>query len=342
VPSVVVYGHRRMGKSSILHNLGARFGAQTVIVDFNMQRVGRVRSNAQLLYQLAVTMFDACEQHGIQPASGFAEPQEQDFAEDSPGFGFSRFLSRLERVRDGRRFIITVDEFEKLEEQMEEGRLTPDLLDFWRGTFMTYPWFIMAFAGLYTLEERRHDYWNPLFGSVNAIRVSFLSPAAAQRLIVQPTPDFDLDYDEDAVAEIITLTGGQPFLIQLIGHSLVSRFNQQVFEQGQPHERRFSLADVQTVIADPAFASDGSAYFHGVWNQAQQSEPDGQTIILRVLAPHKAGLTLDDLVRSTGLDAAQVQAALHTLLQHDIVWRDGERYGFAVELMRRWAAGMEH
>jgi predicted Rossmann fold nucleotide-binding protein DprA/Smf involved in DNA uptake len=122
----------------------------------------------------------------------------------------------------------------------------------------------------------------------------------------------------------------------------VSRFNQQVFEQGQPHERRFSLADVQTVIADPAFASDGSAYFHGVWNQAQQSEPDGQTIILRVLAPHKAGLTLDDLVRSTGLDAAQVQAALHTLLQHDIVWRDGERYGFAVELMRRWAAGMEH
>jgi len=33
-PSVVLYGHRRMGKPSILHNLGARFGARTVVVDF--------------------------------------------------------------------------------------------------------------------------------------------------------------------------------------------------------------------------------------------------------------------------------------------------------------------
>lgn len=103
--------------------------------------------------------------------------------------------------------------------------LDDDLLAFWGGIITTFPWFVMAFAGLYTLEERRCDYWSPLFGSVTGIKVGFLAPDAARRLITQPGPDFDLDYDEDAIAAIIALTGGQPFLIQLIGHALVMRFN---------------------------------------------------------------------------------------------------------------------
>jgi hypothetical protein len=58
-PSVVLYGHRRMGKSSILHNLGAHFGANTVVVDFNMQRVGLVGSTGELLHNMATALSDA-------------------------------------------------------------------------------------------------------------------------------------------------------------------------------------------------------------------------------------------------------------------------------------------
>ena len=44
----------------------------------------------------------------------------------------------------------------------------------------TYPWFIVAFAGLHTLQEMTSDYWHPLFGSVTRIPVSFLSPGASK------------------------------------------------------------------------------------------------------------------------------------------------------------------
>ena len=102
--------------------------------------------------------------------------------------------------------------------------------------------------------------WNPLFGSVTAILVSFLSPKAAQRLIVQPSPDFNLDYDPEAIDLIIKLTNGQPYLIQLICHSLVTLFNRQIFEEGRERERKFTTSDVEAVIEAPEFYRDGNAY----------------------------------------------------------------------------------
>ena len=239
-------------------------------------------------------------------------------------------------MRDGRRLIITIDEFEKIEALIEEGRLTPALLDFWRGTFMKFPWFVLAFAGLYTLEERRHDYWNPLFGSVTGIKVSFLTPGAARRLITEPSPDFDLDYDEDALAQIIAFTGGQPFLVQLIGHTLVTRFNQLTYEAGREQERRFHLADVEQVIAAPEFDRDGNAYFSGVWWQAEHSAPSEQLAVLRALAPHATGLSLDDLAAAASLEQGQAHEALTKLCYHDVVSECAGCYRYTVELMRRW------
>jgi hypothetical protein len=81
-PSVVLYGHRRMGKSSILHNLGARFGRDTVVVDFNMQRVGLVASTGELLYNLALAVYDS-----ISPSPN---PSHQGRGIDSPTPGPSQ------------------------------------------------------------------------------------------------------------------------------------------------------------------------------------------------------------------------------------------------------------
>lgn len=116
-------------------------------------------------------------------------------------------------------------------------------------------------------------------------------------------------------------------------------FNQQTFEEGRERARCFSVDDVAAVLNAPTFDRDGDAYFRGVWQQAEQSTPAGQTVVLWALCQHTAtldaktldtahrahpGMTVDELVTATGLDAAHVQAALATLQRH--------------ELMRRWVA----
>jgi hypothetical protein len=340
-PSVVLYGHRRMGKSSILHNLGARFGSQTTIVDFNTQREGMVNNTSELLYNLALAIYDALPDPMKQTLEG-GEPDEESFFQHNPHTTFNRFLKRLDKVRAGTRFIITVDEFELLEKLIEEKKLDPSLLDFWRSLIQTFPWFIMAFAGLHTLRERTEDYWHPLYASVIAVPVSFLSPESAYRLITQPTPDFALDYDKEATDQIIALTSGQPYLTQLICHGLVTRFNRQTFEEGKERERRFSLDDVEAVINAPEFFRDGNAYFTGVWVQAEKSHPPEQIGVLKALSRSDQGMSLEELSEQTSYDIETIQQALTTLTAHDVVRETAEGWRFSVELMRRWVREKEN
>lgn len=334
--SVVLFGHRRMGKSSILQNLGDRFGAGTIIVNFNMENYGWAQNNGELLFNLALQLYDSWCDSGHNE---LAEPDEGQFLNHNPYMAFNRFLTCLDRVVKGERFIITVDEFEIIEEGINEARFDSYLLRYWRGTFQNYPWFIMAFAGLHNLEEMCKDYWHPLYSSVRSISVSFLSPKAARRLITRPNPNFAVDYDSDAIEQIIKLTNGQPYLVQLICHTLITRFNRQTFEEGIERERRFTFEDVEAVINAPEFYRDGNAYFNGVWVQAETSEPTGQVDILKALS--RTSLSLNAIADKTGLNLEEVQAALETLKRHDVIEQRDEQYVYTVELMRRWVERQE-
>ncbi|HAJ60434.1 MAG TPA: hypothetical protein DCP31_15155, partial [Cyanobacteria bacterium UBA8543] len=282
-PSVVLYGHRSMGKSSILRNLGIRLETQTTVVDFNMQWVGLVDNTGELLYKLAIKIYDALP---VALQERREEPSRKQFCDRNPYTALDRFLRHLDRVRAGQRFIVTIDEFELIEKLIEEQRLEPRLLEFWQGLIQTYPWFLLIFAGLHTLEEMTQDYWHPLLESVTAIPVSFLSPEAAKRLIEQPSPTFNLDYEPNAVEEIIKLTNGQPYLIQLIGRGLVTRFNRQTLEENIKREPRFTLEDVEAVINAPEFYQDS----HPLANSAQQKNKNS--------SPNSCLLTSDSYIQA--------------------------------------------
>lgn len=328
-PSVLLYGHRRMGKSSILQNLGNYFDSATIVVNFNMENYGWAQNNGELLFNLALQLYDAWYDSGHNE---LLEPDEELFLNKNPYMAFNRFLANLNRLVNNERFIITVDEFEIIEDGIKEGRLDSDLLRYWRGTFQNYPWFIMAFAGLYTLEEMCRDYWNPMYSSARLIPVSFLTPQAARKLITSPTDDFSFDYEQEAVKLIIQLTNGQPFLIQLICHTLVEQFNRQL-QEAIKQEPYFTLNQVHSIIETPEFYVMGNAYFNGIWIQAE-SNPSDQHTILKVLS--KANLSLSEIADETDLNLEQVKIALETLQRHDVIVQRDKKYFYTVELMRRW------
>jgi hypothetical protein len=330
LPSILLYGHRRMGKTSILQNLTGHLGPHTRIIDFNMQRVGMVRSDGELLHNLALALYDT-----LPDSTEFPEPTEPTFTQQNPYAAFDRFLKQLNPHRNQTRYIIALDEFELLEQRIHEGRLDRELLTYLRSLINTYPWFILALAGLHSLQEMTHDYWSPLFGNVTPIPVSFLSRNAATNLITNPTDDFPIDYDPDAIAEIYSLTGGQPYLIQLICHNLISRYNHQRFEDNIDIEPRFSLTDVNTIIDSPTFFSQGHAYFSGIWSQASEQHGPTQHAILRALSQPQ---TLEvELLREVQL-LDHYAEALELLQRHDIIHRVDDRHQFVVPLMQRWVA----
>lgn len=168
-----------------------------------------------------------------------------------------------------------------------------------------------------------------------------MSKKAVFQLLTNPAKDFPLDYTPEALEQIWKLTGGQPYLVQLLGHRLVSRYNDLIFEESRYPEPRFGLEDVEAVVKDEAFYRMGRYYFTGIWGQADQGPPT-QHAVLNVLAQSKTSLPSKEIARQTESSLAEIEAALETLARHDVIKEEDDgRWHFTVELMRRWVLQRE-
>ncbi|MCC3565155.1 MULTISPECIES: ATP-binding protein [unclassified Microcoleus] len=323
--SVALYGHRRMGKTSILLNATNCLGAKVQVAYVNLLRVGDCSEGVG---ELLIFITDA-----IAKTVKIAPPADRDLL-DLPYLTFGRYIEQVVANIEGG-LIIALDEFEKIEELIKAGKINPDFIGFLRGILQMSSKVALAFAGLHTLHEMTSDYFNPLFASIIPIRVGFLSLGATRQVLANPDDDFILDYKPEALDRIYELTHGQPYLTQLVGFLLVRHYNDRVFEMGRPRDPMFTVEDVETVINDPEFFTRGRYYFTGVWGQAAEGAP-GQQEILTALAPHLQGMNFDRLSTEIGMDETSLQEALKTLERHDVVKEINGCYCIAVELFRRW------
>ncbi len=326
IHSVVLYGHRRMGKTSILLNAANCLGSQIQLAYVNLLRLG---DSPQGVGEVLMAICDE-----ISETVKLPPPADADLL-NLPYRTFERYLKQVEANLEGG-LIIALDEFEKIEDLIEAGKIPIDFMGFLRGLVQMSSKIAFAFAGLHTLEEMTADYFQPFFASVIPIHVGFQERAATRQILANPGhEDFPLDYIPEALDEIYALTHGQPYLVQLLGFQLVRGYNDFVFEQGRHRDPVFTIEDVEAVINDPEFFQRGRYYFDGVWGQAARGA-GGQQTIVQLLAPYPDGLSLDTLAQSTGMNDADLQKALNTLKRHDVVEETQGKWRIMVELFRRW------
>jgi hypothetical protein len=323
--SVTLYGHRRTGKTSILLNAANYLGVGVKVAYVNLLRLG---DSPQGVGEVLMAISDA-----ISEAVDCTPPSDTDLL-NIPYRTFERYLKQVEAHLSGG-LIVALDEFEKIEELIEAEKIPKDFMGYLRGLVQMSSKVAFAFAGLHTLEEMTADYFQPFFASVIPIHVGFLQPGATRQILANPDEEFPLDYTPEALDQIYALTAGQPYLVQLVGFQLVRRYNDYVFEQGRPRDPVFTIEDVEAVINDPEFFKRGRYYFDGVWGQAARGA-SGQQAILRALAPHPEGLSIDALAQVTGMEEETLQEALKTLKRHDVVQEREGGWQIIVELFRRW------
>lgn len=322
IQSVVLYGHRRMGKTSLIRNIKNRLGSNTQMIYVNLLNLGEVIQGA------GEVLISICDE--IAQATNHPAPSDTDLI-NLPYPTFLRYLKSLIQSPGSKGLIIALDEFEKLEDLIKTAKLSPDFLTYLRGLLQMSPKIAFTFAGLHTLEEMTEDYFSPFFASVIPIRLSFLDRASTRQLLANPSDDFPLDYAPDLYDEIFDLTAGQPYLVQLLGFQLVRRYNTQVFEQGRDRSHQFSIDDLTAITESSDLYDNGRYYFTGVWQQAAQSPP-GQQEILKAIA-HQ-GLPREVLLQQ--FNTAQLDNAIEALRRHDVIHEVNQLWCIKVELFRRW------
>lgn len=327
--SLVVFGHRRTGKSSIIWNLPyfCAFGDDTGLAVLNLQSVNYSQGLSDLCYAIAFELWHASSIPVPEPLPDTY--QRQPLAE------LRRLLADLNRLEERHRYLLLLDEYELLDDKLP-ATTAEDFVMTLRGFTQQYPWLAVALVGLHTLQERSASYYQPIC-TWRPLKVGLMGTDAVADMLQVEDDSFPLEYSLEAVARVHDLTGAQPFLVQLLGDSLVQRFNRHLRQQLDPPSPVFAAQDVDAVVEDENFYQQGDAYFRGIWAQAGEI-PAGQHALLQVLAPHAEGLAQSTLQQASGLAADTFAAALDALSRHDVVACRDNICRYYVELMRRWVA----
>jgi hypothetical protein len=329
VPVVFLYGHRRMGKTSILRNLEHAAPRGTQLVYLDMQDSTFVDHTGELLLDLAEGIHRRAVEAGLD-----AGPPS-----DEARFGrlgdarreLNSLLTRLDSQMRGRRLILAIDEFERIEKAIADGKVDAGVLDYLRALNQRHRWLALVFGGLHTLDEMGRDYQNAFFGQAEHVRVGYLSREETERLVTQPHPDFALEYAPELREELYRLTFGQPFLLQRICWEMVNRWNERFLKEGEKTPRTLTLADLEPVLDHDLYAG-AAYYFDGVWFNVTEEERRA----MATMASREEPWAIPDLGAALGATVEEVGRIIVLLRRHDVIVEESGGIRFASELMRRW------
>ena len=233
--TVLLEGNRRSGKSSILKHLDGKDtipGWLVVSADFQSAEGAQhaagmtdaaiwrslARSLATGLAPLKIPI--PLPNGDVLPEGsmlGIAKACRSGISEEAPWEDFSEYFRKILGLLSdrGMGLVLMIDEFDKLQEGIDNHVTSPQIPENIRHLIQAYPHFVAVLTGSRRMQRLRHEYWSALYGLGNRIGVTALAPEFARKLVTEPV-NGKLLYTEEALAMVIELTAGQPFLIQYL------------------------------------------------------------------------------------------------------------------------------
>ena len=346
---ILLEGNRRTGKTSILRQLGkgdSLPGWITVYCSFQDTDSLAAREVFRLL---ALRTGWALSDAGIEtwipdlPRPDSNKPLKVAFRSAlgralSGGHPYETLAIYLESALKAARprgILLMLDEFDKLQEGIDDGITSPRVPENLRHLLQHQPGLGAIITGSRRLKRLREDYWSALFGIGYRIGVSALPKADARLLVTEPVAG-RLRYLPRARDRIVDLCACHPFLIQ----SLCTRvFN----EAAATNDRTITLAVVERAATETVRDNE---HFQTLWGYAGSErrrlilalcdrladEPDAATIYLlrMMLENHKVPVRRD---RELADDVAELREL--ELLDLDKSYRGGS-YRLSIPLMAKW------
>jgi tetratricopeptide (TPR) repeat protein/photosystem II stability/assembly factor-like uncharacterized protein len=318
---IVFHGQRRIGKTSILHQIMHRSGQDYQAVFFDLQN--SVASPAHDLF------YDITRE--IAAPFQLPVPGRPDFQDDLDIFR-TIFLPQIyERLGD-RRLLLLLDEFDALSLQTTSTEL--DTLPFVKALNRVIQSGDKRVVFLFVIGRQLKDLTSQqlqIFRVARHWQITLLKQEDALQLITRPAQE-SLIYQDAAIERIWQLTNGHPYFIQLLCH--------EIFNQAQRQDTwTVAEAHVEAVIDDAI--SVGESALQWFWDAVSPVERFALYTIGQ-LEVEAGWATLDQLATQRSLQGVQVtdfelRALPDQLVSREVLKRDlAGRYRFAVELVRRW------
>ncbi len=321
---IVLFGQRRVGKTSLLHQIARRVRGRLAMVPvyFDLQGKSGLALD-EVLLQLARSIAKALKTD--------APPRD---IPDAQAWFRENFLPGLAEPLHDRRLLLLFDEFDVLgdDQQASADASSHTLFPYLNELIQHESQLAFLFVVGRRIEELTTRYQS-IFKQAMYQRVGLLKADEVRELIALPTQHI-LEYSDAAVGAILKLTAGHPYLTQLICY--------EVYNQAKASQMRNITPELVQTRIDAAMESG-----HGALNWFWDGLPRAERFIMSALAhvAEEDGIATQDAIRQilerrrivlTGLE---LKDAPDRLVDWDILERltdstDGFR--FKIELLRLW------
>lgn len=220
MPTILLQGQRRVGKTSLLNFLPHLLGPRFTIVYQDMQ--------SHVCGSLADWLTDLRR----QMEKALHLPVSQWQATDDLLASWKELQTFLETIslNSDQKVILAMDEYEEWHRLLHQAGETGErLLGQMRSFSQHQNQIVFLFAGLKLFSDTEAPDLSYYWVHAHRVSVDYLNPQAALQLIVNPYPDFQLQYPPELAQSIVEATAGHPALLQKIGYTMVNLANRQNF-----------------------------------------------------------------------------------------------------------------
>jgi AAA+ ATPase superfamily predicted ATPase len=314
-PALLLFGARRTGKTSVLKQFPDALGPQVIPVMVDLQGLALTNNIATFFEQLS----DSIRKSALASRRVEIVEISRPALEADPYTVFASWMKTLEEMIENKWLLLSLDEYEYIETLVESRRADARIFQLLRSLLQNYPRITLLFSGTHTFEEL-NPVWSHHLINVHTIKIGDLEQNDARELIETPIKSFPLKYEPEAVERILSVVGGQPYLLQVTCRELVNLMN----DKSELHAR---VSHVNQAL-DSALIS-GAAYFKEVWKNLESS--DSRRKVMAAIARKKG-----NPVPERSLLRAGKSQELKLLIDHDVIEKADDGYRFKVELVRRW------
>ena len=337
--SIVMFGQKRAGKSSLIEHLRRRLtrSERVVSVSFSLQDIAAELSVPAFLHRIlesaAVEMEDLRFDGRDMPKFS---PPSIDEMESHPIVRFHSVMTPLVRTMrrrpDPLEFVFLIDEFTDIFKEIRRGRIPPQFMKAWKA-IIEKKYFSSVLVGQDIMPAFKEQFPNE-FGVTEDIRVTYLDDAAAATLIGKPIGKDR--FAGRAVRTILDLTAGSPYYTMMFCARLVDYMNttrsvivteadiRAVEEQMLRGERRLEKDKFDNLLT----AGDGQ--------EDSGIDPDDTYKVCAEIAcgPGQEVWCSRHALREIGED--RLDLLLQDLETRDVVERKGDAYRLRVGLFKDW------
>jgi hypothetical protein len=331
---IILEGHRRTGKTSLLHHLEGKKSAPSILaprIPIYLPIDSYIPfTSARLFYKMSYTIYTAL--HRLEYP--IAQPVWADFQSDF-GMAWHHYLEAAAEATDGSGLVLMFDEFQIIEERRAAGDLDRDVYWVLRADIQEARQIDFILAGTMRLEDivRQHDAALFNIGPVRILRS--LDENNTRMLIREPVREQKIIYDEDAVDLILALTSSYPYYVQLLCSVLFNYLNDR-------QKKRAMRADVERIV--PTVLEEGTTQFTSILFANDVSSLERYILagaaeqITTMGGPCSRRQLFEALAeKKLATSETDFEQGLRQLVFRDLL-KDGggEHIAFQVDLFRQW------